>query len=127
MPAATSLRGPGANPHRGARRRPPTRERRARPTPGRTASGSRPCRLRLGWTLRLRFGGGPLALFRPGHHGAQASADLLDLAVLCGAAQLGETRRAGTAFGNPFLGEHPVADVVEELPHLLAHPGTDDT
>src|SRR5712691_11863306 len=104
-----SPRGRDADPRRAGPRRPRARGRHGRPTRGRTASASRPRGLPFGLTRRFRFGA--LPFLGPWHHRAQAGADLLDLVVLCGPAQLVETGSAGTAFGDPLFREHAVADV----------------
>src|SRR3981189_2077622 len=74
----------------------------------------------------MSLGLGAFPFLGPRHHRAQASPDLLDLRILGGATELGETRRPGATFGDPFLREDAIANLGEQLPHLLAHRGTDD-
>src|SRR6185503_7229148 len=72
--------------------------------------------------LRLLLG----ALLRPGHHRAQAGADLLDLVLGGSAAKRLELRPAGRLFGDQVAGETPLLDLPELRAHAVANAVVDD-
>src|SRR5881628_3647895 len=60
-----------------------------------------------------------LVFLEPGHHGAQPGPDLLDRMLLAALEQGVVLGAIGLALENPFLGEPPALDLLEDALHLL--------
>ena len=61
-----------------------------------------------------------------GHHRPKLGADRLDRVAPAGRPQRVEARPAGPVLRHPLLGEAPVLDLLEDLPHLGADALVDD-